>query len=31
MFWTELGFILVALMFGARVGGVFLGMIGGFG
>lgn len=31
MFWTELCFILVALMFGARIGGVFLGMIGGLG
>lgn len=25
MFWTELCFILVALMIGARIGGVFLG------
>lgn len=31
MFWTELAFILVALVFGARVGGVFLGMVGGLG
>ncbi|EBW6087931.1 anaerobic C4-dicarboxylate transporter, partial [Salmonella enterica subsp. enterica serovar Enteritidis] len=31
MFWTELCFILVALMFGARIGGVFLGMVGGLG
>lgn len=31
MFWTELFFILVALMFGARIGGVFLGMVGGLG
>lgn len=29
MFWTELCFILVALMIGARIGGVFLGMVGG--
>ncbi len=25
MFWTELCFILVALMIGARIGGVFFG------
>lgn len=31
MFWTELCFILVALMIGARIGGVFLGMVGGLG
>lgn len=31
MFWTELCFILIALMFGARIGGVFLGMVGGLG
>lgn len=31
MFWTELCFILVALMLGARIGGVFLGMVGGLG
>ena len=31
MFWTELCFILIALMFGARFGGVFLGMVGGLG
>ncbi|KFX19731.1 anaerobic C4-dicarboxylate transporter family protein [Pectobacterium betavasculorum] len=31
MFWTELCFIILALMYGARIGGVFLGMIGGLG
>ncbi|MCM2444982.1 anaerobic C4-dicarboxylate transporter [Rahnella sp. CG8] len=31
MFWTQLCFILFALMVGARIGGVFLGLIGGFG
>lgn len=31
MFWTELCFILLALMIGARIGGVFLGMVGGLG
>ncbi|NUU66376.1 anaerobic C4-dicarboxylate transporter [Enterobacteriaceae bacterium BIT-l23] len=31
MFWTELCFILFALMIGARIGGVFLGMVGGLG
>lgn len=31
MFWTELCFILVALMTGARSGGVFLGMVGVLG
>lgn len=31
MFWTELCFILIALMIGARIGGVFLGMVGGLG
>lgn len=31
MFWTELCFIIVALMFGARIGGAFLGMVGGLG
>lgn len=29
MFWTELCFILVALMIGARIGGVFLGWSAG--
>lgn len=31
MFWTELVFIIIALVYGARVGGVFLGMVGGLG
>ena len=31
MFWTELCFIIIVLMFGARIGGVFLGMMGGLG
>ncbi len=31
MFWTELCFIIFALMIGARIGGVFLGMVGGLG
>lgn len=31
MFLTELCFILVALTLGARIGGVFLGMVGGLG
>lgn len=28
MFWTKLCFLIVALMLSARIGGVFLGMIG---
>ncbi|WJV62901.1 anaerobic C4-dicarboxylate transporter family protein [Pectobacteriaceae bacterium CE70] len=31
MFWTELCLIIIALMYGARIGGVFLGMVGGLG
>lgn len=31
MFWMELCFIFVVLMIGVRIGGVFLGMVGGLG